>query len=88
MKINIGDYLIETDNLQFIVRERKVTGSDETVKEENRGKERWVPIGYFTTLGDALRHIPQQAIRDNDEIAVIKEKLEQIDNDIKALNYN
>ncbi|MDS0525475.1 hypothetical protein NNC19_07275 [Clostridium sp. SHJSY1] len=85
MKINIGDYLIETDNLQFIVREKKVTGNDESVKEENRGKERWVPIGYFTTFGGALSHLPQQAIKDNDEIAIIKEKLEQIDKDIKAL---
>lgn len=85
MKINIGDYLIETDERQFIVKAKKVVEESKLTKEENIGKEYWQPVAYCTTFDSALKFSPQQVLRGNNEIVVIKEKLVQIQADIKAL---
>ena len=85
MKINIGDYLIETDERQFIVKAKKVVEESRFTKEENIGKEYYQPIAYCTSFNSALRFVPQQVLRSNDDITVIKEKLKQIDEDIKAI---
>lgn len=85
MKINIGDYLIETDERQFIVKAKKIVEESRLTKEENIGKEYWQAIAYCTTLDSALKFIPQQVLRSNEDILVIKEKLKQIDEDIKAI---
>lgn len=85
MKINIGDYLIETDERQFIVKSKKVTEESRLTKEENIGKETWKAVAYCTAFSYALKFVPQRALKDNDDISVIKEKLEQIQADIKAI---
>lgn len=85
MKINIGDYLIETDERQFIVKAKKVVEESRLTKEENIGKEYWQPVAYCTSFDSALKFIPQQVLRGNNEIVVIKEKLMQIQADIKSL---
>lgn len=85
MKINIGDYLIETDERQFTVKAKKVVEESRLTKEENIGKEYWQPVAYCTTFDSALKFVPQQVLRGNNEIVVIKEKLMQIQADIKAL---
>lgn len=86
MKVIIGDYLIETDERQFIVKSKKVIEDGKLTKKENIGKERWQPIAYCTTIDSALKFVPQQVLKTSDDILVIIEKLEQIDRDIKALN--
>lgn len=88
MKINIGDYLIETDERQFIVKAKKTVEESRFTKEENIGKEYYQPIAYCTSLNSALKFVPQQVLRSNDDILVIKEKLEQIEADIKAIKIN
>src|SRR5471030_1305365 len=85
MNMTIGDYKIETDNIQFIVKSKKITEEGRMTKEENVGKETWKAIAYPTTFDSALKFIPQQVIRDNNDISVIKDKLEQISADIKAV---
>lgn len=86
MKVIIGDYLIETDERQFIVKSKKVIEDGKLTKKENIGKERLQPIAYCTTIDSALKFVPQQVLKTSDDILVIIEKLEQIDRDIKALN--
>ncbi|MFR1378445.1 MAG: hypothetical protein ACLSTJ_05760 [Clostridium neonatale] len=85
MKINIDDYLIETDERQFIVKVKKVVEEGRFTKEENIGKEYYQPIAYCTSLNSAMKFIPQQVLRSNDDITVIKDKLKQIETDIDAL---
>lgn len=85
MKINIGDYLIETDERQFIVKAKKVVEESRLTKEENIGKEYYQPIAYCTTFNSALKFVPQQVLRSNDDITIIMDKLKQIEVDIKAL---
>lgn len=82
MKINIGDYLIETDERQFVVKINK-TVTDK--KSENYGQQYVQNLAYCTTLNSALKFIPQQVLRSNDEISIIMNKLKQIEADIEAL---
>lgn len=86
MNLNIGDYLIETDERQYTVKIKKVVEEGINTKEENIGKEYWQPIGYFGTLKSALKMIPQQAIKSNDDISIIMDKLSEIERDIKAVD--
>lgn len=85
MKINIGDYLIETDERQFIVKAKKVVEESRFTKEENIGKEYYQPIAYCTTFNSALKFVSQQALRSNNEISIIMDKLKKIEADIEAL---
>lgn len=85
MKINIADYLIETDERQFIVKAKKVVEESRFTKEENIGKEYYQPIAYCTTFNSALKFVPQQALRSNNEISIIIDKLKKIEADIEAL---
>ncbi|WP_445344171.1 hypothetical protein ACT1UF_05585 [Clostridium septicum] len=85
MKVNTGDYLIETDERQFIVKVKKIVEDSKLTKKENLGKEYWQPIAYCTSFESALKFVPQQVLRSNHDILVIKDKLEQIENFIKEL---
>lgn len=85
MKINIGDYQITTDSLQFIVNKKFIIQESKFTKAENIGNEVYRPIAYCTTFNSALKFIPQQAIRDNDDIVAINEKLKEIEFVIKGL---
>lgn len=78
MKIKLGDYFIETDERQFKVK--KYLG-----KDKDGEKDLYKTYAYCTTLSTALEFIPQQAIRDNDDISVVIDKLTQIERDIKAI---
>ncbi len=77
MKIKLGDYFIETDERQYKVK--KYIGKD---KDKN---DLYKTYAYCTTLSGTLKFIPQQAIRDNDDISVVLDKLTQIEQDIKAI---
>lgn len=85
MKINIGDYQITTDSLQFVVNKKFIIQESKFTKAENIGNEVYRPIAYCITFESALKFIPQQAIRDNNDIVVIKEKLKEIEQIIKGL---
>jgi len=85
MEINIGEYQIITDTLQFIVNKKTTIKESKFTKAENVGKEIYKPIAYATSLQSALKFIPQDVLRGNNEILVIKEKLEQIEEIIKAI---
>lgn len=82
MDIKIGDYQIVSDERQFVVKAtKKVT--DE--KSENYGKDYMQNIAYCTSLDSALKFVPQQVLKSNNEISIIVDKLKQIEADIKAL---
>lgn len=85
MKINIGEYQITTDTLQFVVNKKTTIKESRFTKVENIGKEVFKAIAYCTTFESALKFIPQDILRCNDEILVINEKLEQIKGIIKEI---
>lgn len=83
MKINIGEYLIESDSLQFVVKERKVKQDG-----EKKGEEYWTNPKYIVKFCDVLRYITEQILRTNDDMDIILDKLEQINQAIGELkNY-
>lgn len=70
MKIKLDKYLIITDERQYKVK------SKIGVNENN--EDIYKNIGYFTTLEKALKFIPEQIIRDNDDITLIMDKLTEL----------
>ena len=41
MKIKVGDYLIESDERQYIVKVKKIVEESRLTKKENIGNEYW-----------------------------------------------
>lgn len=85
MILNLGEYKIETDEYQYILYKKGYVKESRFTKPENVGKEKWTVIGYFTTLEYALKLVPQDIIRTNDDIFIIMEKLKQIEAIIKEI---
>ena len=85
MKINIGDYSIASDNLQFIVSKKSIIQESRLTKAENVGNETIKPIAYCTKFDEALKFVPQDVLRSNDDINIIMDKLNQIHEDIKQI---
>ena len=85
MKINIGDYSITSDNLQFIVSRKNIVKEGVFTKEENIGKEVYKPIAYCCKFQEALSYIPNDVLKTNDDINIIMDKLNQIHEDIKQI---
>jgi hypothetical protein len=85
MKINIGRYTIESDNLQFIVKEKGIVQESRLTKAENVGKEKEKVVAYCTKFEDALKFIPQQVLKTNDDVVIIMDMLRRIQADIKAI---
>lgn len=85
MEINIGDYQITTDSLQFVIKEKTIVKESRFTKAENVGKEFYKPVAYCTTFDSALKFIPQQVIRSNNDLSIIIGKLEQIEEIIKVI---
>lgn len=78
MKINIGDYKIESDSNNFILKAKKIVQEGRLTKEENIGKEVYSTIGYYTSIEGILKAIPTQVLLDNDDLKTIVKKLNVI----------
>lgn len=78
MKIKIDDYFIETDERQYKVKKY-------LCKDKDGKKDLYKTLAYCTTLSGALKFIPEQVIRDNEDINIIKDKLTQIEQEIKSI---
>lgn len=68
MKINLGKYSIVTDERQYKVKSEVGVAEDGTPITKN--------LGYFTTLEKALKFIPEQIVRENDDLMEISNKLD------------
>lgn len=85
MNIKIGDYQIVSDERQFVVKTKKIKEAGVKTKDENIGEEYYQSVGYFTEFNSALKFIPQQVLRSNNDLSIVIDKLKQIEDDIKAL---
>lgn len=85
MKAKVGDYLIETDDKQFIVKRIDTIKAGKFTKEENVGKEKETVIGYATGIDFALKLASRQTILDNNDLDVIIRKQMEIHKDIKDI---
>ncbi|MDV3426708.1 MAG: hypothetical protein LIR50_05895 [Bacillota bacterium] len=80
MKLLIGEYLIESDNLQFVVKEKRIAQDG-----KNKGEEYWTNPKYMVKFCDVLKYVTDQVLRTNDDMSVILDKLELINESIKTL---
>lgn len=85
MKLKVGEFLIESDNLQFVVKQKSTVKEGHFTKEENIGKEVYKPVAYCVKFCEVLKYITDQVLRTNDDIGTILDKLEQINLSIAAL---
>ena len=86
MKIDLGDYRIESDERQFIVQAKSVIREGKLTKEENVGKEIFKTVAYMPTLPMCLKFIGNKIVLDNDDINTIKDKLDSLHKEISKLN--
>lgn len=85
MNIKIGDYQVTSDSYQFIVNKIGIVQESRLTNPENVGKETLKVVAYCGKFDEALRFIPNDVLKCNDDINVIVEKLNEIQEDIKAL---
>ncbi len=86
MKLDLGDYRIESDERQFIVQAKSVIREGKLTKEENVGKEIFKTVAYMPTLPMCLKFIGNKIVLDNDDINTIKDKLDSLRKEISKLN--
>lgn len=77
MLLELGDYKITTDSLQYIVKRKNGTVQDKNSKNYGKGTE--VTVGYYSNLQSALCDIPQNIVRNNSDINSILTKIENIE---------
>ncbi|WP_338630852.1 hypothetical protein [Clostridium baratii] len=87
MKLDLGDYRIESDERQFIVQAKSVIRESKLTKEENIGKEIFKTVAYLPTLPMCLKFIGNKIVLDNDDINTIKDKLDGLRKEISKLNH-
>ena len=88
MKIKIGDYKIDTDNKQFIVKSKtynKVTKGQEVSEDESISEDNYKSIAWCTSLESALKCITNQVLLDNDSVMDIIAQLKLIYMQIKEI---
>lgn len=86
MKLDLGDYKIESDDRQFVVLAKSIVKESKLTKEENVGKEVFKPVAYYSNFKSVLKFIGNKVLLDNDDINTIKDKLEQLHKEIARLN--
>lgn len=86
MKLDLGDYRIESDERQFVVQAKSIIKGGKLTKEENIGKEIFKIVAYMPTLQMCLKFIGNKIVLDNDDINTIKDKLDSLHKKISKLN--
>lgn len=85
MNIKIGDYQIESDSMQFVVIRKSIVKEGVFTKAENIGKETFKPVAYCNKFEETLKYIPNDTIKNNEDINIIIDKLNEIQRDIQAI---
>lgn len=85
MNIKIGEYQITSDSMQFIVNKIGIVQESRLTKAENVGKETSRVVAYCSKFDEALRFIPNDVLKANDDISILIDKLSEIQADIKAI---
>lgn len=83
MKLEFTGYKIITDDKQFIVQKKRIVEAGRLTKAENIGKEHFQDVAYYTSFDSALQFLARSIVLDNDDLLVIKEKLNLLESEIK-----
>lgn len=82
MYMEFDNYKLRTDERQFIISKKRIVKAGHFTKEENIGKPVWEDIKYYTDVKFAFKFLGNSVLLDNDDITVIKEKLDLLTNKI------
>jgi len=85
MKLDLGEFQVSTDSMQYIVSKKKTIKESRLTKKENIGKETLETVGYYSTLKGALKGIGNQIMLDNDNLQDILNKLAELNKSIDAM---
>jgi hypothetical protein len=85
MNIKIGEYQITSDSMQFIVSKITTIQESRFTKAENVGKETTKIIAYCSKIDEAIRFIPNDVLKTNEDISIIIDKLNEIQEVIEGL---
>ena len=85
MNIQIGDYQITSDSMQFVVNKKNIVQAGVFTKVENIGNETFKPVAYCVEFEQALKYIPNDMIKTNEEVNTLMDKLNAIQEDIQEV---
>ncbi len=83
MKIQIADYIIETDSRQFKVKDTNIE-----IKVKDSYEVTYKTIGYFTKFKDVIKFIANRVTIDNDDIKEVIKKLNIIEEKVDNIKHN
>lgn len=86
MKFELRDFLIESDSFCYTLykkeKRKKTTVAGKTTAPEKVGEEILVQVGYFPTIDSAMRRMGDSVVKENDDIEVVIEKLDNLEREI------
>jgi dTDP-glucose pyrophosphorylase len=85
MILDLGNYKVVTDDLQFIVQERKVVQEGRLTKKENVGKEIWKDVAYCSSLKSSLKFLSKKVLMNNEDINVVVRELKVLQGKIEGV---
>ena len=83
MRLNFKDFYIDTDEHNFILGKINVKGEDSI----NVGQEYDVAIGYYGTLGQALKGYLKHSLRKNSDAVKDVKRLDEIEAKIDSTKF-
>lgn len=85
MKLDLGNYLLKTDDRNFILYKKVVVKEHRLAKAENVGKENLEIVGYFSNFENAMNYLTNRAFIDNGYIEDVKIQIENYKEIVKGL---
>ena len=89
MKMDLGnDLRITTDEFQFMLQKMSIVqatpegSKKKKTLEKNVGNIVWTTIAYCSSLDQTLNHVAKKILLENDDLKVIKEKLNELQDTI------
>jgi len=80
-----GQYMVCSDERQFILKKLKTVKESRLTLPENIGKQSYVDLGYYTKLKSVIKAAGDQIVLDNKELSVIIEKLSELQLEINKI---
>lgn len=74
----VGNFKIESDGLQFILSRKTITKETKKTKAENIGKEKWLPVGYYSKKEHLINAIDSSVLMNNDSFRLAAEEFRKL----------
>lgn len=85
MRLDLGKYVIETDEVQFLVKEKRIVQPGKRTKKENVGKPVEKDLAYCSSFENALKFLSKRAFIDNEDIRDVVKETKVLQSKIEGL---